>query len=124
MNWLLPLVPGGADQRNAPIVIMTDLNHAAELAWRTRLRYVGAPYHRGGVAIADTIALFHAETPDIAEAVVRDRGFSYLVLCPDSFAAGGPFARRLLADDLPDWLEAVPPPLGHEPGAAKLFRVR
>ena len=44
-------------------------------------------------------SLFHAEAAETAEAIIRDRGITYLVLCSDSFAADGPFARRMRGVD-------------------------
>lgn len=122
-NWLLELAQEG-DRRSAPIVLTSDINQTAELAWRTHLRFVGAPYHRGGAAILDTLVFFGAEDEQTLQAVLGRRPVQYLLVCSDTFAGGGAFARRLLSDDLPDWVEAVPPPSGHEPGLARLFRLR
>ncbi|HYF06420.1 MAG TPA: hypothetical protein VD970_02285 [Acetobacteraceae bacterium] len=122
-NWLLTLAPED-DRRQAPIVMMSDLNQTAELAWRTHLRYVASPYHRGGGAIADTAIVFNAAEDAVAEAVLRRRDVTYVLACPQSFAADGAFAQRLIAGDVPAWLEPVTPPEGHEAGDARLYRLR
>lgn len=122
-EWMLTLAPEG-DRRTAPIVLSSDINQNAELAWHTHLRYVGGPYHRRALPLADTMVLFGAEDEATLDAVLRRREPAYLLVCPNTYAAGGAFAMRLLRGEVPDWLEAVPPPAGREAGQARLFRVR
>lgn len=122
-NWLLTLAPPG-DRAAAPIVLSTDINQNAELAWRTNLRFVGAPYHRHALALADTLVFFGAEDEHTLDLIRRRRDPTWLLVCPNTYAGSGAFARRLLTGDLPDWLEAVPPPPDQPEGQARLFRVR
>ena len=104
------------------IVLTSEFDNTAELAWRTTLRFVAAPYHRGQDALADTVAFFRATDDAAAEAVLRRRQISYVLLCPGSFVSDGGFARRLAAGDAPGWLEPIAAPVGA--GEARLWRVR
>lgn len=122
-NWMLSLAPAG-DRRTAPIVLSSDINQNAELAWRTHLRYVGGPYHRRALPLADTLTLFGAEDQATLDMILQRREPAYLLVCPNTYAGTGAFAMRLLRGDVPDWLEPVPPPPGQEAGQARLFRVR
>ena len=112
----------GADG-GAPIVLTSDPNVTPELAWRTPLRFVAAPYHRGQSALADTAAFFDAGDAAEAEAVVRRRGISYVLLCPGSWQSDGAFARQLSEGRAPAWLERVAMP-GEAGRQAMLWRVR
>lgn len=106
----------------APIVFADTINVGPEVAWRTGLRMVGSPYHRGGAAFADTVALFAATDDDTARSVLARRQASFLLRCePVASVPEGALTRRLARAEVPDWLE----PLGvaRETGFA-LFRVR
>jgi len=121
--WLITLA-GPGDRATAPILLASDINQSAELAWWTHLRLVGGPYHRGGRALLDTMLVFGAPDAAAARAALNERPVQYLLACPGSFAGADSFARQLLAGEVPDWLEPVPPPEGRDPGPARLFRVR
>jgi hypothetical protein len=112
---------GAAD----PVLLANSINSGPELAWRTPFRLVGAPYHRGGDAIADTFAFFGAADDAAARAVAERRRASMVLLCApwlDEAAAGASLLGRLRRGEAPGWL--APVPLPGAPAGVRLFAVR
>ncbi|MBW8268566.1 hypothetical protein [Caldovatus aquaticus] len=134
-RWLATEGPAGGapiPDANGPIILTDDLSITPKLAYRTPYRYVGAPYHRGGAAVADTIAMFGAQDEAAARAVLDRRGIAYILVSlptrPDSILGPlhpeslGARLRRPGAADAPAWLRplALPPELE---GTYRLFAV-
>jgi hypothetical protein len=115
-----------ADRRDAggerPILFADDLDVGPALAWGGGVRVVGGPYHRGESAFADTRALAAAPDAEAALALLRRRQASFLLLCRPGRASGQGFRARLLAGEVPPWLQAVPLP-EEVASRARLFRV-
>lgn len=134
-RWLASAGPAGAaplPNADGPIILIDDPNVTPEFAYRTPYRYVVAPYHRGGAAVEDTIAVFGARDEASARAVLDRRGVAYVIvslrirresvlgpLDPESFEAR---LRRPDAADAPPWLRpiALPPELH---GMYRMFEV-
>lgn len=114
----------GAD---APVLFSNSINLGPELAWRTPFRVVGAPYRRGGEAIADTVAFFAAADDAAARAVAARRQASMVLLCAprpgeEEAVAGASLLGRLRRGEAPEWL--APVPLPGAPAGVLLFAVR
>lgn len=111
--WLAAERPGVSPDQPAPILLAGDLFIGSEIAWRTPYRSVAAPHHRGGDAIADTVAVLRATPPDAARDILERRGVSLLLTCaatPVISIAEGSLAAALRDGNMPDWLRAVPLP--------------
>lgn len=114
--------PSGAAD---PVLFASSIDFGPELAWRTPFRLVGAPYHRGGDAIADTLAFFNATDEAAARAIAERRQASMVLLCapwPNETAAETSLLRRLRRGEAPAWMAPVPLP-GAPPGV-RLFSVQ
>ena len=118
-----PEAPRGAAD---PVLFSNSINLGPELAWRTPFRLVGAPYHRGVEAIADTLAFFDATDDPPARAIAAQRQASMVLLCTPAPGEAPPGAASLLgrlrAGEAPEWLEPVPLP--GAPAGVFLFAVR
>ncbi|MFN6954327.1 MAG: hypothetical protein ACK4PG_05960 [Acetobacteraceae bacterium] len=113
--------PAGAGGER-PILFADDIDVGPALAWGGGVRVVGGPYHRGESAFADTRALFAAPDAEAALALLRRREASLLLICKPRRVVGEGFRTRLLAGEVPGWLEPVPLPEGLA-ARARLFRV-
>ncbi|MBP0466958.1 hypothetical protein J5Y09_23725 [Roseomonas sp. PWR1] len=114
-EWLAAERPGVAAGAAAPILMAGDLFMGSEIAWRAPHRSVAAPHHRGGGAIADTVAVLDATEPEAARAILARRGVSLLLTCvttPVLPLRDGSFAATLRDGDVPSWLRPVPLPAG------------
>lgn len=105
-----------------PILFADDINVGPALAWAGAVRVVGGPYHRGETAFADTRALFAAPDAEAALALLLRRQASLLLICRPQRVAGEGFRTRLLAGEVPAWLQPVPLPEDLA-SRARLFRV-
>ena len=99
---------GGATELVNPLgdaIVLTPVNDGPFLLWRTHIRTVGTLYHRGieGYMRSDR-AWFDPADPHDA---VLAAGATYVLLCPQSglAAPAGSLLARLVANDLPPWLE-------------------
>lgn len=128
-TWLAAARPGIAPDGTAPVILPGLFGMAPQLAWETPYRFVAAPYHRGGTAFADTVAVLRAQNDAAARAVLARRGVRLVLLCrdrddpPDGAATEGTLGARLRAGVVPDWLAPVPLPAGLD-GRFLLFEVR
>jgi len=97
--------------------VLTYIFPGPELAWRTGLGVIAAPYHRDEAGILDVDRAFRGSA-EAARAIVEDRDVGVIVLClveqgrggHDWYAnAGGPgsFYDRLAGGDPPDWLRRI-----------------
>lgn len=120
-----PSAPGDAD----PIILTASPDITPELAYLTPYRYVSAPYHRGGAAFEDTVAVFTARDEATARAVLDRRGVRFILLClrtrPPNLGPMHPEsleARLRGSGDPPPWLRplALPPELD---GTYRMFEV-
>ena len=76
-------------RRAAPSgAILTYIYPGPELAWRTGLGVVAAPYHRNEAGILDADRAFLAP-PDAARGVINDRGVGVIVMCLVERGRGG-----------------------------------
>lgn len=111
--------------------IATMVFPGPEIAWRSGIGVVSAPYHRNTQGILDVHALFLAQ-PGVAEVLARDREIELIVLCEAAPGRGGHAWYRdrsgdgglygLLAKATPpDWLvaESLDGPL---PGGFLIYR--
>ncbi len=89
-RWLDGARPAVTPADPSPILMMGDLFHGSEIAWRTPYRTVALPHHRAGPAIADTVAMLEAPEAQ-AHQVLAQRGVRLLLVCPGD---GWPAARR------------------------------
>lgn len=109
VSALAPLAPvRPADAASAPIVLTNQVDLGPEIVWRTGLRAVAAPYHRGGVSLADALAVFAASDPAEAKAILERRQVSVLLDCHLAPAASGSFGASLRDGHVPKWLVEQP----------------
>lgn len=107
--------PGiAALNRIAPTTILAPIDLGAWLVFETPHSIVATPHHRNNAAMADTIRAF-ISAPDAAEALVRGRGATLVVVCRGAndfkgYRKANPrgLAARLDAGKAPAWLEPVP----------------
>ena len=110
----------GPPHDDDPLVLLTLPGAGPELAYRTRHRFVAAPYHRMQDGIAAYLSLSGTEG-DVRTTVER-RGIDAILVCPgwDGVLSTEPesFYDTLLSGRIPFWLTPVqlPPELG-------LFRI-
>jgi hypothetical protein len=91
----------------------SDIFIGPEIAWRAPYRTVTGPYHRGGGAFADTLAVFEASDPVAARAVLHRRQVSLLLFCaaaPEIAVPPGSLAALIRDGQAPAWLRPVPLP--------------
>lgn len=106
---LAPLVPvRPAEAASAPIVLTNQVDLGPEIVWRTGLRAVAAPYHRGGASLADALAVFTAADAAQAKAILERRQVSVLLDCRLAPAASGSFGASLRDGHAPPWLVELP----------------
>lgn len=89
--------------------LLAPLDLGAYAIGATRLRVVGAPYHRNDLGNRAVYRAFLG-TPDQAAAVVRGWRIRYVALCADSFAelpTMPRFAAQLRRGAVPAWLRPV-----------------
>jgi hypothetical protein len=112
-DWLAAERPAVGESDPAPILLAGDLFIGSEIAWRTPYRSVAAPHHRGGRAIADTVAVLDATDPGTARAILARRNVALLLTCvttPVLRLHEGTLAAALRDGTVPDWLRPVPLP--------------
>ncbi|WP_095012419.1 hypothetical protein [Tsuneonella mangrovi] len=93
--------------------ILSPLDIAPELLYRTRQTVIASGHHRGAKAMHVTIATFLA-TPDDAHGTLVQRGTRYVAICPDLnepqlYREGSPHGLMadILADKAPKWMNPV-----------------
>ena len=102
-------------ERDRPLRILTHLNYAGEILYRTPHEVLGSNYHRNGPGIMDSYAIMTAQTDARAFELIRQRRLDIILIRPDSkekFYNAAPdgdstFYRRLQADSFPDGLRKV-----------------
>lgn len=109
-------------------IVLTYSALGPELAWRSGLRAVGAPYGNAR-ALRDTATSLGATDDAAARAVLRRRGIGLVLVCAahaetDHLAAGSPDAmiRRLVENRPPRWL--MPTRLQDVPAPVLAYEVR
>lgn len=108
----------------APLLIAAPIFKSAEILWGTPHAVLAGPYHRDAEGLRDNSAILDQDEAT-ARAVVERRGVALLLLCPGGSATApagatdvGRLQDRLVAGDIPAWLERVP-----VEGQALLLRV-
>ncbi len=112
--------------------ILTYIYSGPELAWRTGLGVMAAPYHRNEAGILDADRIFLAP-PDDARRIMEERDVAYIVMClvepgrggHDWYVrTGGPesFYGQLSDGNLPVWISREGENLP-EIGRFRLFRI-
>ncbi len=112
-RWLGEARPGVMPGQPPPILMASDIFLGPEIAWRAPYHAVSGPYHRGGAAFADTLAVFTATDMDAARAVLHRRQVALLLICPgapDLVVVPGSLAALIRDDAAPAWLRPVPLP--------------
>ncbi|NMJ41288.1 hypothetical protein GWK16_08560 [Roseomonas sp. JC162] len=121
--WLAGARQHVAPADHAPILVMEDMNAGPEIAWRSGIRGVSGPYHRGGDAFVDVLRAFTATDDGAARAILRRRQADLIAVCttdlPTDNAAD--FVTRLRRGEAPPWLRAIPLP--DSLGGYRLFAV-
>lgn len=130
-DWLNAAHPGiaapepvGAD-RHTPIIITESINYPPELAYRTRYRFVGGPYHRGVQDVADMYDLALSTDDTAAWNILAKRQAAYVLICitevPKVIGESSPNSlyHQLLRGEAPVWLQ----PLGMSAEASREFRL-
>jgi hypothetical protein len=126
-NASCPTIPSLAPIARLPkTVIMTTVDLGPRLITLTHHSAIAGPYHRNGDDILAVQRVFRG-TADEARAVMRERGATMLLICPDMsettiYEAQNPkgFYMQLMQREVPAWLEPVPLP---ERSPFKLWRV-
>ena len=112
-RWLDSARPEVTPGQPRPILMASDIFLGPEIAWRAPYRAVSGPYHRGGAAFDDTLAVFANTDPDAARTVLHRRQVSLLLFCPAApgmIVRPGSLAERIRNGDAPAWLRPVPLP--------------
>jgi hypothetical protein len=116
----------GPPWNERPLTIAASANFGPEILYRTLHHVVATLYHRNAAGLADGRAILGGTDETRSRALTAVRGVDLLLLCPGSaddgyLAAGGAGSlyHRLLAGDLPAWLEAAP-----AAGGFRMFRTR
>ncbi|MGG5818934.1 hypothetical protein [Falsiroseomonas sp. HW251] len=128
-RWLATGVPPvhGKAAWDGPVILADDLNVGPALAYFSGLRVVGAPYHQAGAALRDLHLAFGADEGVTREIVAR-RQVSLVLVCTAEMAERDPGGRdlrtRLIAGDVPAWLEPVAIPEEVSENLYRLFAVR
>ena len=98
--------------------ILAPLDIGPRLVYETQHSVIATGHHRGSDAMRLVIEAFLGSQED-AQALVSQRGTSYVAICPDLGepalyfeSARDGFAAQLIAGDAPDWLEPVAMPEG------------
>jgi len=101
--------------------ILTSIDFGPEIFYRTGLNIIAGPYHRNDEGILYVHNVMAAEELDIVKRMLDDRSIDLVMLCPDSSEAllyadtadKASFYERLIAGEVPDFLEKVglPPDL-------------
>ena len=119
-----PRAGGGAPQR-----ILANVFFGPELLYRTRHQVIATPFHRNAAGIRDGHAIMSAESDGAAQALIGERGITWILLCPESAEPGlyrrpdraPTFYARLARGERPAWLQPVALPRDLE--AFRLFEV-
>lgn len=121
--WLAEARPRIAPPGHAPILVMEDMNAAPEIAWRSGVRGVSGPYHRGGDAFIDVLRAFTATDDGAARAILRRRQADLVAVCASDPPTGNAadLVTRLRRGDAPAWLRPIPLP--DALGGYRLFAV-
>lgn len=90
--------------------LLAPLDLGAYAIGATRLRVVGAPYHRNNTGNL-AVYRFFLGAPAQGSAIARDWGVRYVALCGDAFAdaPAGSLAHALRSGAAPPWLKPVGP---------------
>lgn len=96
-----------------PSRVLAPLDLGPAILFETRLSPLASGHHRNHQAMAQVLTAFTGSA-DAAHQVVRQRGLSYIILCPDTtelslykrYAPGG-FGAGLAQGRAPDWLAPV-----------------
>ncbi len=121
---------GGPAVEGAPQRIVANVFFGPELLYRTPHEVLAAPYPRRAAAgMWDAYAIMTAADDETAQALVRSRGVTWVLICPGPeervlyrpLEPGPTFHARLARGEVPAWLRplALPPELG----AFRLFEV-
>jgi len=108
--------------KGAPQRILANVFFGPELLYTTPHEVVATPYPRGAAGgIWDAYSIMTAPGDEAAEALIRRRGITWILLCPDStepvlyrpYEAGPTFYARLAEGRHPPWLRplVLPPEL-------------
>ncbi len=129
LDRLAPLLQQASAE---PRTILAYADYGAELLYRTRHRVLSIPNHRFQPGFTATYRILTATDDASARALLARSGVDWILLCPSPteravFAPGQASAptlyRRLVAGEVPDWLQ--PLPLGPElERTARLYEVR
>jgi hypothetical protein len=105
----------------APQRILTHLDLSAELMYRTPHETVATPYHRNTAGILDDFHVMEARDDAVAQAILRRRGVTLILVCPTldesqtyyDLGTLGTLYERLVENRPPAWLKPVelPAPL-------------
>lgn len=96
--------------------IFIDLDFAPEILYRTGHKVIATPYHRNAAGILYSYELMGTHDMGKVHDMLKDRNVDLVILCPQSSErvffrtetdAGISFYGRLLAGDIPDWLDTV-----------------
>ena len=95
--------------------ILTHLNAAGDILYRTPHEVVGSNYHRNSPGILDSYDAMAAVSDDETLKIIRKRGLDVIIICPvlkDKFYAVKPkqtstFYQRLCEGQITDWLNPV-----------------
>src|SRR5262249_4868004 len=116
------------DQVPEPHTIVADLDFGPELLWRSKHRVLASPYHRNAQGILDAWQVLSGTADAAAQAILRRRQASWILLCPSAAEAAffdrdpASLYHRLAAGQPPAWLAAEPLP--PDVGGFQLYRVR
>jgi hypothetical protein len=115
---LIPMCEYLSEQKSGqawPLRILTHLNYAGEILYRTPHEVLGSNYHRNGAGIMDSYLIMTAQKDDQALNLIRQRRLDTILICPQSkekyFNADtqGPstFYQRLCEGQTPPWLKKI-----------------
>jgi hypothetical protein len=100
---------------SAPQRILTHLDLSAELMYRTPHETIATPYHRNKAGILDDFHVMEAQDDAEAEAILRRRGVTLILVCPTldesetyyDVGTPGTLYERLIDNRPPGWLKSV-----------------
>lgn len=123
-SWFTSMLPTGQRRGTGPVMMVSDVDKVAELAWRTPFRFVASVYHRNGAALRETLRVFYGTDEAAIRDILTRRGVSYVLVCRHDATSDGLFTRRLLDGTAPAWMAEVAPPEGIRTSGARLFAIR
>jgi hypothetical protein len=99
----------------APQRILTEIDLSAELMYRTPHETIATPYHRNRDGILDDFHVMEAQDDAVAEAILRRRGVTLILVCPTldesktyyDVGTSGTLYERLMKNRPPGWLKQV-----------------